>query len=241
MTMRSCSPLLLAAAALVVSIIISCCSSNVSGFVALSSSSSSSSYQRSDQYATTTVPMMMKNTVNDNNDDIDSAQEFSRRGFFTKAAAAVSASAVITAAMTVAQPVLAAQEPELRQGIKVDPFNGLAFNYRGGDFGGLDSSEVNEPSITYADFNDKLKSGQVAFVEFLAPDGDVAYATIKQQDGESGNNISSSTGKKLRIGEGYPTEQHDGYSSPMFCVRAVKNAGVSYKFVVPALIQKSSS
>ena len=94
---------------------------------------------------------------------------------------------------------------------------------------------MNEPSITYADFNEKLKSGQVAFVEFLAPDGDVAYATIKTQ-GEGGGSGSS----KLRIGEGYPIEQHDGYSSPMFCVRAVKNAGVPYKFVVPALMKKSS-
>mmetsp|Transcript_4259 Transcript_4259/g.10631 ORF Transcript_4259/g.10631 Transcript_4259/m.10631 type:complete len:231 (+) Transcript_4259:93-785(+) len=229
--MRSGSLSLLASVALVVSTIVSCCTSNVSGFVALSSSS----YQRSDQCATTTVPMMM--TVNKNNSE-DSTQEVSRRGFFAKAVA-VSTSA----AMTIAQPVRAAQEPELRQGIKVDPFNGLAFNYRGGDFGGLHSSEVNEPSITYADFNDKLKSGQVAFVEFLAPDGDVAYASIKQQDGDSSGSgsSSSSTGKKLRIGEGYPIEQHDGYSSPMFCVRAVKNAGVPYKFVVPALMKKSSS
>jgi hypothetical protein len=30
-------------------------------------------------------------------------------------------------------------------------------------------------------------------------------------------------------------EQHDGWSSPAFAVRAVKNAGVSYKFTVPAL------
>ena len=100
---------------------------------------------------------------------------------------------------------------------------------------------MNEPSITYADFNDKLKSGQIAFVEFLAPDGDVAYATIKTQSGgDSATSSSTSSGNKVRIGEGYPIEQHDGYSSPMFCVRAVKNAGVPYKFVVPALMKKSS-
>ena len=98
---------------------------------------------------------------------------------------------------------------------------------------------MNEPSITYADFNEKLKSGQVTFVEFLAPDGDVAYATIKTQ-GDGGGSGSGNSSTKLRIGEGYPIEQHDGYSSPMFCVRAVKNAGVPYKFVVPALLKKSS-
>ena len=67
----------------------------------------------------------------------------------------------------------------------------------------------------------------MTFVEFLAPDGDVAYATFK--DGE----------QKIRIGEGYPIEQHDGYSSPLFCVRAVKNAGVPYKFTVKGLAKYS--
>jgi hypothetical protein len=122
----------------------------------------------------------------------------------------------------------AAQEKEYRQGIEVNAFNGLIFNYRGGDFNGLDATAVNEPSVSYAEFNERLKSSQVASVEFLAPDGDVAYVTFKDSD------------KKVRIGEGYPIEQHDGYSSPMFCVRAVKNAGVPYKFVVPALMKKNS-
>ena len=111
----------------------------------------------------------------------------------------------------------------------MNAFNGLIFNYRGGDFNGLPATEINEPSVSYSEFNEKLKSSQVAFVEFLAPDGDVAYVTFKDSDG-----------KKVRIGEGYPIEQHDGYSSPMFCVRAVKNAGVPYKFVVPALMKKNS-
>jgi hypothetical protein len=113
--------------------------------------------------------------------------------------------------------------------------------YRGGDFGGLDASTINEPSITYADFNDKLKAGLVEFVEFLAPDGDVAYATVVvQAGGGSSTGSDASSKQRLRIGEGYPVEQHDGYSSPMFCVRAVKNAGVPYKFVVPALMKSSS-
>ncbi len=62
----------------------------------------------------------------------------------------------------------------------------------------------------------------------MAPDGDAAYVTFKAKEG-------GAKASPIRIGEGYPVEQHDGYSSPMFCVRAVKNAGVPYKFTVPAL------
>jgi hypothetical protein len=110
------------------------------------------------------------------------------------------------------------------RGTKLNAFNGLIFQYRGNDFPGLSAAEIQEPSISYADFVAKLKAGEVTSVEFLAPDGDVAYATL----GPKG---------KIRIGEGYPIEQHDGYSSPAFAIRTVKNAGVPYKFIVPALSQ----
>jgi hypothetical protein len=126
------------------------------------------------------------------------------------------------------QAALAEQALETRQGIEVTAFNGLIFNYRGGSFGGLDASTLNEPSISYNEFNQKLKAGEVEFVEFLAPDGDAAYATFKTAGG-------GPKATPIRIGEGYPIEQHDGYSSPAFCVRSVKNAGVPYKFTVPAL------
>jgi hypothetical protein len=108
------------------------------------------------------------------------------------------------------------------RGIPVTPFNGLMFQYRGYEFDGLKASDLDEDSIPYVDFVAKLKSGEINFVEFLAPDGDVAYATFRD-------------GKRIRIGEGYPVEKHDGYSSPAFAIRTVKNAGVPYKFVVPAL------
>jgi hypothetical protein len=144
-----------------------------------------------------------------------------RRAFLAGGAAALSWLGLTDVA-------LAEQVPETRQGIEVNSFNGLAFNYRGGDYNGLDPATLKEPSVSYADFNQRLKSGEVEFVEFMAPDGDAAYATFKAKEGET-------KGSPIRIGEGYPTEQHDGYSSPMFCVRAVKNAGVPYKFTVPAL------
>ena len=173
------------------------------------------------------------------------------------------------AAAFVAAPALADTGAEVR-GTAVTPFNGLAFQYRGSDFGGLKSSDLDEPSVSYGDFMQRLKAGEVKFVEFLAPDGDMAYATFVTQDGK--------TEQPIRIGEGeckgcaaatiyvyhnvcglvrrraddyvrthpdslllstdrqgYPIEQHDGYSSPAFAIRAVKNAGVPYKFVVPAL------
>lgn len=112
------------------------------------------------------------------------------------------------------------------RGTSVNAFNGLIFNYRGNDFNGLHAKDIDEPSISYADFVTKLKDGGISSVEFYAPDGDVAYATLKED------------GRSIRIGEGYPIEQHDGYSSPAFAIRTVKNAGVPYKFVVPTLAKR---
>ena len=150
----------------------------------------------------------------------DEITTHSRRSFF------VASTVMATSFLTGTKAALAKEE---RQGIEVTPFNGLIFNYRNSQFGGLvDASMLDEPSISYKDFCDKLKAGDVEFVEFMAPDGDAAYATIK---GES---------KPIRIGEGYPVEQHDGWSSPAFAVRTVKNAGVPYKFTVPGLSKYQS-
>ena len=111
------------------------------------------------------------------------------------------------------------------RGTKLTPLNSLTFQYRGADFGGLDSSTINGPSISYKEFLDKLSGGDVEFVEFLAPNGDEAYATLK------------STKSRIRIGEGFPIEQSDGWSSPAFAIRSVKEKGIPYKFVVPGLAQ----
>lgn len=108
--------------------------------------------------------------------------------------------------------------------IPITPFNGLIFNYRNSDsYGGLDASTLNEPSVPFKEFAERLQKGEVSFVEFLAPDGDAAYVTFKGTEG------------KIRVGEGYPLEQHDGWSSPSFVVRAVANNNVPYKFIVPGL------
>jgi hypothetical protein len=151
----------------------------------------------------------------------------SRRSFFLEASAVIAAASSLVTSTGAAN---AAQETEYRQGIEVTPFNGLIFNYRNSQFGGLDATDLNgEPSVSYAEFCQKLKDGQVEFVEFMAPDGDKAYVTFKPlQEGQA-------KVPPIRIGEGYPIEQHDGWSSPAFAVRSVKNAGVPYKFTVPGL------
>jgi hypothetical protein len=109
------------------------------------------------------------------------------------------------------------------RGTPLSPFNSLSFQYRGSDYGGLKASDLNEPSVSYKEFVDRLKAGEVEFVEFMAPNGDAAYVKFKGGQGS------------IRIGEGYPIEQPDGWSSPAFAVRTVKDAGVPYKFTVPAL------
>ena len=63
---------------------------------------------------------------------------------------------------------------------------------------------------------------QVEFVEFMAPNGDAAYATFKPQEGENKE-------APIRIGEGYPIEDPEGWSSPAFVVKSVKKKGVPYK------------
>jgi len=150
----------------------------------------------------------------------------SRRSFLSSAL-------FLPSIISMPQPSLAAQESEYRQGIEVTTFNGLIFNYRGGEFGGLDASTLNEPSVPYKDFCERLLKGEVEFVEFMAPDGDAAYVTFKPKEGE---------GKvdPIRIGEGFPIEQHDGYSSPMFVVKTLKKYEIPYKFTVPGLAKYSS-
>lgn len=125
-----------------------------------------------------------------------------------------------------------------RGGVQLTPFNGLQFNYRGNDFGGLDATTLppGEPSVSYAEFLARLDKGEVSFVEFMAPDGDEAYATF-QTKGDGGEAATVVKEKPIRIGEGYPVEDHGGWSSPAFVVKSVAKKGVPYKFTVRALAQ----
>ena len=103
----------------------------------------------------------------------------------------------------------------------------VAGRYTGGDSPTVDASKIDEESITYADFLSKLESDKITHVTFLAPNGDKAYATVKNEDGTEN--------KPIRIGEGYPMEDPNGWSSPAFVVKAVAKRGVPYEFVVPGL------
>ena len=108
---------------------------------------------------------------------------------------------------------------------EINTFNSLIYNFKNSALdGGLDASTLKEPSISFVEFGEAMKKGQVTFVEFMAPSGLVAYATLKKNPK-----------KPIRIGQGYPTGAKNSWSSPDFVIRSVSNYGVPYKFTVPAL------
>jgi hypothetical protein len=108
---------------------------------------------------------------------------------------------------------------------EINTFNSLIYNFKNTALdGGLDASTLKEPSISFIEFGEAMKKGQVSFVEFMAPNGLVAYATLKKNPK-----------KPIRIGQGYPTGAKNSWSSPDFVIRSVSNFGVPYKFTVPAL------
>ncbi len=126
-----------------------------------------------------------------------------RKALSSIATATATATATILATTSVANAV---DDDLTRGGVQLTPFNGLTFNYRGGTTNnGLDASTLNEPSIPYVDFLKRLDNDEVEFVEFLAPNGDAAYVTFKAVDGEDEKM------KPIRIGEGYPIEDPEGY------------------------------
>lgn len=108
---------------------------------------------------------------------------------------------------------------------EINSFNCLIYNFKNTALdGGLDASTLNEPSIPFVEFGEAMRDGQVAFVEFMAPSGLVAYVTLKKDPKNP-----------IRIGQGYPTGAKNSWSSPDFVIRSVSNYGVPYKFTVPAL------
>lgn len=170
-----------------------------------------------------------------NADDI--ADDQSTRRSVLSSLLTTAVAATVGASSVVYGPSEAFAEAETleRGGVKLTPFNSLAFNYRGGESPTVDATSIDEVSISYAEFLDKLNSDQVTFVEFLAPNGDAAYATLKSSGTEGDGSDTKSTNKPVRIGEGYPIEDPEGWSSPAFVIKAVAKKGVPYKFVVPGL------
>ncbi|CAB9497732.1 expressed unknown protein [Seminavis robusta] len=148
-----------------------------------------------------------------------------RRSLLLGGAAALISAATVTAANP--QPANAALGAGTPVGREIGTFNSLIDNLKNIDLGGgLDASKLNEPSVPFSEFGEKLKNGEVAFVEFMAPSGDVAYATFKGKKDKE---------ERIRIGQGYPISKKGSWSSPDYVIRAVSNFGVPYKFTVPAL------
>ena len=78
---------------------------------------------------------------------------------------------------------------------------------------------TDEESITFKTFLESLDKGLVTKVDFLSG-GDKAYAFLKPAGGASGELT------RIRVGEGYPDEQSNGWSSPLWVVRALNDRNV---------------
>jgi hypothetical protein len=156
----------------------------------------------------------------------------SRRNFLSGGAAAVAGTLL---APQVASAAFGAIPKDSVVQREMNSFRDLISNFKDTTLnGGLDASKINEPSVSFLEFGEQMKNGQVDFVEFMAPEGNVAYATFKAKKGET------ETSNRIRIGEGYPTTSKNSWSSPDYVIRSVSNFGVPYKFTVPALAKYSS-
>jgi hypothetical protein len=115
-------------------------------------------------------------------------------------------------------------------GREIRSFNDLVYNFKNTALnGGLDGSKIKGPSVPFIEFGERMKNGEVSFVEFMAPFGEEAYVTFKPKEGEK------TSPEPIRIGQGYPTIGKDSWSSPDYVIRSVSNFGVPYKFTVPML------
>lgn len=183
-------------------------------------------------FSLTTISCKYQTELNaiHNGDNGDDNYASSRRNAFK--AILLSAGAVVTASSRIPKAI-AVDDDLTRGGVQLTPFNGLTFNYRGNQNNGLDASTLNEPSIPYVEFLQRLDAGEVEFVEFLAPNGDAAYATFKAKEGQE-------KAKPIRIGEGYPIEDPEGWSSPAFVVkvREIINASTLCRLSFISFIKK---
>lgn len=92
-------------------------------------------------------------------------------------------------------------------GFGCNPYGDLGFN-------GLPAEQATPGSMPYPEFLKAIKAKKVEGVVFQPPNGDVAYALID--------------GKSVRMGEGWPVEIANSWSSPTWVVRILENEGVPY-------------
>mmetsp|Transcript_30416 Transcript_30416/g.50345 ORF Transcript_30416/g.50345 Transcript_30416/m.50345 type:complete len:196 (-) Transcript_30416:31-618(-) len=104
------------------------------------------------------------------------------------------------------------------------------------DFNGLAAADAKPGSMPYMDFLQAIREKRVLAVDFIGPDGDEAYALVKDAGGKTTCNSYYPNqpiidGRcRLRMGEGWPVESSAGWSSPMWVVRILKNEDIPYTF-----------
>jgi hypothetical protein len=168
-------------------------------------------------------------SVNKNAANVVKEAEATRRSFLVGGAAALAGASLLPGSASAA---LGKIEKDGVVQKEMKSFSDLIYFFKDVTLNGLKSSDIKEPSVSFMEFGTRMKNGEVAFVEFIAPNGDVAYATFKPKKGED-------QPQRIRIGEGYPTESKDSWTSPAYVIRSVSNFGVPYKFTVPALAKYS--
>eukprot|EP00903_Cladosiphon_okamuranus_P009364 g8928.t1 len=136
-------------------------------------------------------------------------------------AVAVAVATSVVALGVASAPVVMAEE--LPAG--TNPFTSICMGFGCGEFQGLDypgaPAPTDEESITFKSFLESLDKGLVAKVDFLAG-GNKAYAFVKPS--------ASGEPTRIRVGEGYPDEQGNSWSSPLWVVRALNDRNVPYHF-----------
>jgi hypothetical protein len=123
---------------------------------------------------------------------------------------AAAAFAALTQSPLPAEASFKLGDPNSVVGREIRSFNDLVNNFKNTALdGGLDASKLNEPSIPFIEFGERMKKGEVEFVEFIAPNGDVAYATFKKGKPKG----------PIRIGQGYPVSGKNSWSSPDYVIQ----------------------
>lgn len=94
-------------------------------------------------------------------------------------------------------------------------------SYRGTDYGGAPAPSTGEPMMSFQDFVAQLKDEQlrkkVRMVDIYGAGGEQVY-------------VSLTSGDKVRVGEGLPIEDSNGWSSSLWLVRILKNEGVPFEY-----------
>lgn len=114
-----------------------------------------------------------------------------------------------------------------RADVPTDPFNSMCLGFGCNSVQGVDRisgapKPTDEDSIAWLDFLKALDDNRVARVDFVDVTMRKAYAVLK--DGQQGTTV-------ILIGEGYPIEVGNSWSSTAFVARILQNRGIGYTFL----------